>query len=142
MTHHPCGRSSYSTSSTGLSSPLSRRSSSRDASIKRSAVPTRISVLGHDVVKGINAPETSGSVRDTPELPMYAFPMSTYADTLRISLSACASAWSLGWSDTRTAPGAMAIMPRGGGLPDCRTRWANTIAIVVSVPGVDRNAEV
>jgi hypothetical protein len=129
ITHHPCGRSSYSTSSTGLFRAARRFPSSRDASISPSAVPTSISVLGQDTVKGIKAPDTRGSVHDTPESPTYALFASLYADTSRMSLPPCTPACSLMRSDGCMTNGAMATTLRGDGLPDCKTRCVNTTAV-------------
>ena len=90
--HHACGRSSYSTSSTGRLRAASRFSSSCDASIVRSPVPTKINVLGQDAVKGRKAADTSGSVDATPVSPTYALDSPFTMGTVRISVSAFALA--------------------------------------------------
>ena len=125
-THHACGRSSYSTSSTGLFISANRLSTSRHPPISWSAVPTRISVLGQDALKVTKAPDTSGSERATPESPRYKFATISPLDGSITSPLAFALASSFGG---KIASGAMGTTPRGGSRSDCKMRWVNTIAV-------------
>ena len=129
MLHHPCGCSSYSTSSTATSSAARRFSSSCDASLIRSAEPTRISVFGQDAVKGKKAPETSGSVHATPGTPTYVPHTTSNMGTERMQALPCALARSFGLSKTWTTSGEMPTIPPGAGWLDCKMRCVNTIAV-------------